>query len=392
MHYLSELSSTLAENPSCNPECRVCHYKSLDYPTQLHRKQEWAASQLSRWKDVLKSIRPAPENERIAYRSKSWMRSCHQPGNVSFGMYRSIRSQGRWEKEFVSWDSCPLHSEAIQLMIAKLRRALTHEVPEFIEKSLLGVWIGTPHLVIVSRTPNFEELGGLNWKEILVLPFDQVWFHCNPQIGRKVFGHHPIVPILGAPQVRLDSAASSIHPIKAFRQIAQGLLVEARKQAIEALLRHHPGLIVDLYCGTGDLSLLLPPHVGWLGIEISKEAVNYANSLRSSESTLHTAFAGAVEQRLRDPKVMDKISKPYALYLNPPRSGLTPEAREEILSLIRNKPPTSIIYLSCSASSLARDLEIFENAGYSVKRLQPFDFFPQTEHFEILAVLDPQAS
>ena len=40
------------------------------------------------------------------------------------------------------------------------------------------------------------------------------------------------------------------------------------------------------------------------------------------------------------------------------------------------------------AGTLARDLESFEVAGYSLDRILPYDFFPLTHHVEALALLD----
>ena len=378
----------MAENPACNPACRVCHYKRLDYPSQLQRKQAWAQDQLQTWKDVLKNILPSPEADQLGYRSKSWLRSSLEGGALSFGMYRSIRIEGGgWGKEFISWDTCPLHFPPMQQMLEKIGEVFANQAPALVEENLVGIWIGSPHVVIISRDPSSEEVRQLDWAKIVVSPFNRVWFHCNPQVGRKVFGHRKIESIYDSARDVEASTENGVHPIRAFRQVAQSLLSEARALAVQALLEKNPALVLDLYCGTGDLSLLLPQQTGWLGIEMSQDAVKYANGLRKPETAPHEAFVGAVEQRLRDPRVWDKISPPYALYLNPPRSGLTEDAREQVVALIRKKPPTCIVYLSCSASSLARDLAVFEKEGYRVDLLQPFDFFPQTEHFETLAIL-----
>jgi 23S rRNA (uracil1939-C5)-methyltransferase len=391
------MAPTLDANPLCNSSCRVCHYKHLDYPAQLSRKQSWAEGQLRRWREVLQEIDPAPIEERLGYRSKSWMKASldffesPEEGGVSFGMFRSIKVEGQWEKEFISWNTCPLHVKSIQLIIERLRENLRGQFKFSAHafESLVGIWLGSPHLVIVSRNPDLKEaVQGLDWSRILVAPFDRVWFHFNAQVGRRVFGHHPIELIVGEePSVAQQDLQPRVHPIRAFRQIAQTLLVRARSQALDALLQVKPDLVLDLYCGTGDFSLSLPPEVGWLGIELSHEAVKYANTLRNSKTSVHAAFTGAVEQRLRDPKVLNLIGQNYALYLNPPRSGLTEEASERVLALIGEKPPTTIVYLSCSVSSLVRDLIGFEKKGYFVKLLKPYDFFPQTEHFETLAIL-----
>jgi 23S rRNA (uracil1939-C5)-methyltransferase len=378
----------LSDNPACNPVCRVCHYKDFDYPSQLERKQSWAVQQLEHWSPVLQNIESAPLEERLGYRSKSWLRCSFKDGQVSFGMFRSVKVDGRWKKDFISWNTCPLHLQSIQTIVYRLRQVLSREDPEVLEQALVGVWIGSPHLVIISRDPSFKSgVMRLDWSQILVAPFDRVWFHLNSQVGRHVFGHQPIELIAGTED-------TSVHPIRAFRQIAQTLLIKARSLALQAILHSKPTLVLDLYCGTGDFSLLLPSEIGWIGIELSKEAVKYANTQGTSQqrlgSPLHAAFAGAVEQRLRDPRVLSKIPESYALYLNPPRSGLTEDARRRVLALVSQKPPTAVVYLSCSASSLARDLVEFETAGYRVRFLQPYDFFPQTEHFETLAILEPR--
>ncbi len=376
----------LKANLFCNPECSVCHYKDLAYPEQLERKQKWATSQLSRWGQTLKRIIAAPDSERLGYRSKSWLRSSSAEGGLSFGMYRSVKVGGKWGEEFISWDTCPLHLESIQKMIANLRTFLLTKFPEIVQTSLEGVWMGNPHIVLVTNRDHFELFKKTDWTEVLVAPFDKVWVHCNPQVGRKVFGHHPILLLTGDTTSKMSNETTA-HPIRAFRQVAQSLLSQARSAGTQALLRHYPKLILDLYCGTGDLSLLIPGNVGWIGIESSKEAVQFANTLRNSPSAVHRAFVGAVEQRLDDLNVTDLVQTPYAVYVNPPRSGLTREALEKLLKMFRTKRPQTIVYLSCSASSLSRDLIHFENEGFKIESLQPYDFFPQTEHFETLAVL-----
>lgn len=379
-------SIPLTSNPDCNSECRACHYKDLAYPEQLARKQQWADTQLVRWAHLLAPIEPAPESERLGYRYKSWLRSSTEQGalsfGLSFGMIRSRRVGTHWEKEFVSWNTCPLHAEAIREMITRLRRELVERAPAFTESALAGVWFGSPHMVIVAREDDGGALASIDWSKVLVAPFDRVWFHVNSQIGAKVFGHRPLVQLSGPP---LDSA----HPVRAFRQAAHTLLKRARGLAFEHLLKSSPAQVLDLYCGTGELSLGLPADVEWIGIEQAKEAVDFAASLNKPGRAVHRAFVGAVEQRLADPSVKKLIRSPYALYVNPPRSGLTGDAREQVMSLLKAQRAVSIAYLSCSASSLSRDLPALEEVGYRVDALRPFDFFPQTEHFETLATLSP---
>ena len=77
-----------------------------------------------------------------------------------------------------------------------------------------------------------------------------------------------------------------------------------------------------------------------------------------------------------------------ALLIDPPRSGLPPGAVQALTS--GHPPPRRIVYLSCDAATLSRDLMLFSAAGFRVARVEAFDLFPQTPHVEALAVLEKE--
>jgi 23S rRNA (uracil1939-C5)-methyltransferase len=70
--------------------------------------------------------------------------------------------------------------------------------------------------------------------------------------------------------------------------------------------------------------------------------------------------------------------------LNPPRKGVQAEAMTALLQIGAPR----MIYVSCEAKSLARDLDKLEQHGYRVTHIQPFDMFPQTEEVETVAMLE----
>jgi len=74
---------------------------------------------------------------------------------------------------------------------------------------------------------------------------------------------------------------------------------------------------------------------------------------------------------------------PDCVLMDPPRSGLSLSLLEGVAEL----NPTRIVYLSCDPATWARDLARFADRGYSVRRVQGFDLFPQTPHVEVLATL-----
>ncbi len=71
------------------------------------------------------------------------------------------------------------------------------------------------------------------------------------------------------------------------------------------------------------------------------------------------------------------------MIVDPPRAGLS----DEVLAELTARRPPLILYVSCLAQSLARDLLPLTESGYQVHSLELFDFYPQTYHVELLAVL-----
>ena len=49
--------------------------------------------------------------------------------------------------------------------------------------------------------------------------------------------------------------------------------------------------------------------------------------------------------------------------------------------------PEKIVYISCNPETQARDLSYLTRKGYKVRRIQPVDMFPHTEHVETVALL-----
>lgn len=143
----------------------------------------------------------------------------------------------------------------------------------------------------------------------------------------------------------------------------------------------HPGQTVyDLYSGTGTIAQMLAPVVRKvIGVEIVEEAVEAARK-NAELNGLHNCefIAGDVL------KVLDEIAeKPDMIVLDPPRDGVHPKALTKII----HYGVEHILYISCKASSLARDLEVFLAGGYEARRCVPIDQFPWTTGIETIILL-----
>ena len=141
--------------------------------------------------------------------------------------------------------------------------------------------------------------------------------------------------------------------------------------------------VLDLYCGTGGISLrLASASRGVLGVEALEEAVVDArhNALRNGIQNSEFV-AGPVEDVLT--KLLESGKHFDLVVLDPPRAGMHKRARPALVALA----PPRIIYVSCNPVTLADDLEVLSTAGYLVEDVQPVDMFPQTPHCEVVVEL-----
>jgi len=140
------------------------------------------------------------------------------------------------------------------------------------------------------------------------------------------------------------------------------------------------GVVYDLYTGTGTIAQLIAEATEkTIGVEIVKEAVDAAKESAERNDVENVEFiAGDVLKCLDDIEVM-----PDYIILDPPRDGINPKALEKILAY--NVP--HIVYVSCKPSSLARDLGVFYNKGYRIKKMCLADLFPSTYHVETVCLI-----
>jgi 23S rRNA (uracil747-C5)-methyltransferase len=137
--------------------------------------------------------------------------------------------------------------------------------------------------------------------------------------------------------------------------------------------------IWDLYCGVGGFGLhALNSTVELMGIEIEPEAIRCA---RTSAEML--GFADRVQFQAFDATALEDNSDrlPELVIVNPPRRGIG----EKLAGLLNSSNVPDLVYSSCNAETLVADLDRLNN--YEVVRVQGFDMFPHTRHYEVLVQL-----
>ncbi len=141
--------------------------------------------------------------------------------------------------------------------------------------------------------------------------------------------------------------------------------------------------LLDLYCGTGTIGLSMAHKVGKLiGVEIIPQAIEDARRNAAENGITNAEFicADAAEAAIR---LHQRGLHPDCVILDPPRKGCDSALIETVVRM----SPQRIVYVSCNAATLARDIKLFAENGYSLQQAIPVDMFPRTNHVECVVCI-----
>ncbi len=145
-----------------------------------------------------------------------------------------------------------------------------------------------------------------------------------------------------------------------------------------ALAPRKDDVLLDLYCGVGTFGLALLDDVRRVvGLEESVAALKDAHYNARDDDSI-SFVVGRAEDVL---PTLDEQAD--IVVVDPPRVGCRPEAVQALIRLA----PRALAYVSCDASSLARDLRALVDGGFTLQSVQPVDMFPQTAHVETVSLL-----
>lgn len=136
--------------------------------------------------------------------------------------------------------------------------------------------------------------------------------------------------------------------------------------------------VYDLYCGTGSIGIFLSRmSKKIIGVEVIEEAIADARENAALNNISHAHFvAGDVIDVCGD-TFFEQHGKPDVIIIDPPRAGMHEKLTRKILEMAA----PVVVYVSCNPATQARDLNILDEK-YVVKRIQPVDMFPHTQHIE----------
>ncbi|MGL4562293.1 MAG: class I SAM-dependent RNA methyltransferase [Brevinema sp.] len=333
--------SPLRQEPTCEyfAMCGGCDYQMTNYTHQLSIKKELVEETFRRIGNIEFSLTGILESPKeLAYRNNMTYKV--NPRRELIGFFRKD------SKSIVDIKKCalemPLISKALHFM--KTQHTLGEEEFPF-PKHNFKVRASTTNEIGVYWVPskNFQDLPvhetvTVRDKSITYKISKDSFFQVNPYL----------VPIW------LDKIISFLNEEKNER-------------------------IVDLYCGIGLITLFVSYYAQeTIGVEIAKSSVedaNYNKTLNNIDSNIKFMLGDAGE-------CLKEIGYADVIIVDPPRAGMDDATR----NLLLERNPKKIIYSSCKASTMARDIHMLSEK-YELKELYLVDMFPQTHHVELLSLL-----
>ncbi len=245
--------------------------------------------------------------------------------------------------------------------------------------------------------------------EVRILAADQEWGYRNriqvhdtgSEVGFRQKESHITIPIekclIAEPSVNKQLSElvpknvgrleirSTVDNLSGFEQVNSAQNEKLLSWIEDTTKKFKPKTILDLYCGSGNLSfpaMRSPGLESLVGVESHANSVAKANSFaKKSKLTYLSEF---IAKRVRTYLASLKDS-PALIILDPPREG----AGTQVMSRLHELNAKRLIYVSCDPMTWARDVKhlLKLDPNWQLKEFMGLDLFPQTHHIEILSVL-----
>lgn len=370
-------------------KCGGCQLQNLSYGEQLRLKQSRVVRLLKKFAHVEPII--GMDNP-YHYRNKVQAAFyTDRRGKIISGVYQS------GTHHVVGIDSCLIEDETADKIIVAVRKLLpSFRMTTYNEDSRAGFLrhvlvkrgfsTGEVMLVLVTAAPVFPSKN--NFVKAIRSQFPEITTviqNINPYATNLVLGDRQNV-LYGKGYIEdiLCGCRFRISP-KSFYQINPVQTEVLYGKAIEFANLRGSETVLDTYCGIGTIGIIAAKRGAGrvIGVELNGDAVKDAivNAKANGLSNIRF-FNGDAGEFMRE--VSEEDERPDVAFMDPPRAGST----ELFLDSLIKMSPKTVVYVSCNPETLARDLEyLTANSGYRVRKIQPVDMFPHTQHVECVVLL-----
>ena len=368
-------------------KCGGCQLLNLSYPEQLLHKQRTVIRLLGKFCRV-EDIIPSPQI--YHYRNKAqYAFAVGAGGKTVSGVYQSSTHR------VVAVSDCLLTSPVADSIVSTVKKLMqSFKIKPYNEKTgqglirhiLIknGIKSGEVMVVLVTASPVFpKKRAFVNALLSRHGEITTVVQNVNGAFTSMVLGGREEV-LYGTGKIReqLCGLTFNISP-KSFYQINPYATEILYGKALEFADFKGSENILDAYCGTGTIGLIASGGVKSVtGVEINPDAVKNAR-----ENARLNGIENAVFYAEDAGKFMVSAAKAGqkfdAVIMDPARAGCD----KAFLSSLVKLAPEKAVYVSCNPQTLARDLLYLSKNGYKVKKIQPVDMFPHTDHVETVVQL-----
>ncbi|GHS89325.1 23S rRNA (uracil-5-)-methyltransferase RumA [Synergistales bacterium] len=233
------------------------------------------------------------------------------------------------------------------------------------------------------KMKNITSLGYLLRKELTTLTLNH-----NSRPGNTIHGDRTeILSGDGMIEERLDTFTLA-YDTTSFFQINTKQAVQLYRYVAGVARESGASNILELYSGVGSLTCFLcgknarPPRL--LAVEDWTPAVVLMEDNLERNGITGVDIEPGKAENVISTMELERDTDYDMVILDPPRAGCDGAVLNGILKLA----PRRVVYVSCSPSTLARDVKILRGGGYGLKSIKAFDMFPQTLHVETVVLLE----
>ena len=340
------------------PRCGGCDWQHIDYAAQVRFKGEVVARELGHALNIeidpVGLVEPAPAE--FGYRSRIRLRV---GARGVIGFYEA------GSNTIVEIDSCMV-AEAGMRMPAHLARSLGKRVEEI---EVVRDGARKVQVAYLKKTVTEEDLRRA--RNVLEADGEIAGIVLRAGTSRSTVGDATI-------SIELEDRLSIEVDADLFSQVNRAQNRKLVASVMEMAAIHESSAVLDLYCGAGNFSMPASRR-GARVTGVDDDAGAIAAAARNAE---RLKFNGAQFVAMKASATADFLHRaryrPDIIILDPPRTGAL-----DLMAPIVKLRAASVIYVSCDVTTLARDLRVLTGAGYKIKRVRGFDFFPNTHHVEI---------
>ena len=324
-----------------------------------------------------------------AYRNKAQVPVRRVKGQLETGFYRKN------SHDLIPIEDFLIQDKEIDKLIVFVRDLLRrYDLKPYDEKEQTGLirhlvvrrghYSGQMMLVFVTTRPKVFRIDQVIAKITEAFPsVVSIIQNINDKNTNAIFGKE--FHTLYGQDTITDSMLGNDYEISAqsFYQVNTEMAEKLYQTAIDFSDLNSDSIVIDAYSGIGTIGLSFAKQVKEVyGVEVIETAVEDAkkNAERNGITNAHYVADSAENAMAKWSK--DGI-KPDIIIVDPPRKGLT----ESFIKASVAMQPEKITYVSCNPATMARDIKLYQELGYELKKVQPVDLFPQTHHVETVALL-----